>query len=50
MKDDYYANDDEDGWNESQSEIAPFLDTSAKNSSNKKRIAHIEEQLRRLRE
>ena len=42
--------DDEDGWNESQSEIAPFLDTSAKNFSNKKRIAHIEEQLRRLRE
>ena len=50
LKDDYYADDDEDGWNESQSEIAPFLDTSAKNFSNKKRIAHIEEQLRRLRE
>jgi len=54
LKDDnswnYDADDDEDGWNESQSEIAPFLDTSAKNYSNKKRIAHIEEQLRRLRE
>ena len=50
LKDDDYADDDEDGWNESQSEIAPFLDTSAKNFSNKKRIAHIEEQLRRLRE
>ena len=51
LKDDPYADDDE--WNvanESQSEIAPFMDTSAKNFSNKKRIAHIEEQLRRLRE
>jgi hypothetical protein len=50
LKDDPYADDDEDGWNDTQSEIAPFLDTSAKNFSNKKRIAHIEEQLRRLRE
>ena len=54
LKDDsdwnYDPNDDEDGWNESQSEIAPFMDTSAKLFSNKKRIAHIEEQLRRLRE
>ena len=51
MKDDTYdPNDDEDGWNELQSDIGPFLDTSAKLFSNKKRIAHIEEQLRRLRE
>ena len=50
LKDDPYADDDEDGHNESQSEIAPFLDTSARLFSNKKRIAHIEEQLRRLRE
>tara|TARA_R100000152_G_scaffold20566_1_gene14627 strand:- start:1664 stop:2044 length:381 start_codon:yes stop_codon:yes gene_type:complete len=50
LKDDPYADDDEDGWNDTQSEIAPFLDTSAKKFSNKKRIAHIEEQLRRLRE
>ena len=50
LKDDPYADDDEDGWNDKQSEIAPFMDTSAKLFSNKKRIAHIEEQLRRLRE
>ena len=49
-EDSYDPNDDKDGWNESQSDIAPFLDTSARLFSNKKRIAHIEEQLRRLRE
>ena len=41
--------DDEEGWNESQSEIAPFLDTGARDASNKQRIAHIEKMLDRVR-
>lgn len=50
LKDDPYADDDEDyPYNESQSEIAPFMDTGARDVSNAKRIAHIEEMHNRVK-
>ena len=50
LKDDPYADDDEDfAFNETQSDIAPFMDTGARDVSNAKRIAHIEEMLNRVR-
>ena len=51
LKDDPYADDDDvdSAYNETQSDIAPFMDTGARDVSNAKRIAHIEEMLNRVR-